>query len=381
MSRVVDRWLDMIKINSINGYEVDLANFIAKELNSIGMKPNYSYFEDDKNHVRPSVWSYLDSGKKGETLMLIGHIDTVDVARGWNTDPFSPTEDPVEAGKVYGLGSMDMKGGLSSIIETLSYYSNHKEEFTGKIIACFVSDEEGLSKGTYQLVDEGISADYAIMAECRYDNVAIGFRGRYSFEVIVHGEAAHASKYPDVGENALITGGKLAAAIEKLPTLKHKYLKHGTWCIRALEGGNKGTLVVPDLCSIFVDRYVVPGEDDKTCIRQIKEAAQKLGLEDKVDIRLKPRQSPYMKPFALDKDHKLVVSIRKHFKDVTGDELKIEYDPSVCDSNILAVTLNIPTITFGPSGGGMHSPNEYGYKWQVENCAEIYKRMVRDILN
>lgn len=55
-------------------------------------------------------------------------------------------------------------------------------------MACFVADEEGLSKGTYQLVAEDvIHADSAIMGECRYDNVAVGFRGRYSFEVTVHG--------------------------------------------------------------------------------------------------------------------------------------------------------------------------------------------------
>ena len=47
---------------------------------------------------------------------------------------------------------MDMKGGLAAILETLEYYSEHKDEFTGCIEACFVSDEEGLSKGTYQLV-------------------------------------------------------------------------------------------------------------------------------------------------------------------------------------------------------------------------------------
>ena len=178
MEKVIQRWFDMIKINSINGHEVDLADYIAKELEGMGLEPHYSYFEEDTEKVRPSLWTVLDSGKPGKRLMLIGHIDTVDVARGWNTDPFTPTEDPEEEGKIHGLGAMDMKGGLAAILETLEYYAAHKDEITGSIIACFVADEEGLSKGTYQLVEEGIGADYAIMAECRYDNVAIGFRGR-----------------------------------------------------------------------------------------------------------------------------------------------------------------------------------------------------------
>lgn len=378
MDKIIKRWYDMIRINSINGHEVNLADYVAKELRAMNLEPHYSYFPEDREEkVRPSIWTILDSGKPGKTVMLIGHIDTVSVASGWETDPFTPTED---GDKVHGLGAMDMKGGLAAILETLEYYSQHKDEFTGCIEACFVSDEEGLSKGTYQLVEEGITADYAIMAECRYDNVAIGFRGRYSFEVTVHGVAAHASHYPAVGENALITGGKLAAAIEALPTLTHPNLKHGTWCVRYMEGGNAGTLVVPESCYLFVDRYVVPGEDEKTCIRQMEEAAASLGLEGKVDIRLKPRSSPYMQSFSLEPNDPLVTTLRDKFKEVTGEELPVAYDPSVCDSNILAVSLGIPTVTFGPSGGGMHAANEYGHPWQVKNCAEIYKRTVKELL-
>lgn len=378
MDKIIKRWHDMIRINSVNGHEVNLADYIAKELRAMNLEPHYSYFPEDRQEkVRPSIYTTLESGRPGKTLMLIGHIDTVSVASGWNTDPFTPTE---VGEKTFGLGAMDMKGGLAAILETLEYYSAHQEAFTGSILACFVSDEEVLSKGTYQLVEEGITADMAIMAECRYDNVAIGFRGRYSIEVCVHGKAAHASHYPAVGENALISGGKLAAAIEALPTMTHHNLKHGTWCVRYIEGGNKGTLVVPELCEIFVDRYVVPGETYEMCEQQILDAAKVLGLEGKVDVRLKPRPSPYMQSFALEPDDHLVVTLQEQFKSVTGRDLPFEYDPSVCDSNILAVSLGIPTVTFGPSGGGMHAANEYGCAYQVRDCAEIYRRTVKALL-
>ncbi len=378
MEKIIKRWYDMISINSVNGHEVDIADYISEELRKMGLEPHYSYFPEDKDaKVRPSIWTILDSNKPGKTVMLIGHIDTVAIAKGWETDPLTPTE---IGDKVHGLGAMDMKGGLAAILDTMEYYTQHKDEFNGRIMACFVADEEGLSKGTYQLVEEGITADYAIMAECRYDNVAIGFRGRYSFEVNVKGKAAHASHYPGVGENALIAAGKLVGKIEALPTLAHPRLKHGTWCVRYIEGGNAGTLVVPENCYIFVDRYVVPGEDENTCIEQILGAAKELGIEDKVDVRLKPRVSPYMQSFALEEDDYLVTTIQAKFKEVTGENLPVAYDPSVCDSNILAVSLGIPTITFGPSGGGMHAANEYGYAYQVKNCAKIYKLTVAELL-
>ena len=281
MERILQRWYDLIAIRSVNGHEAQIADYVANVLRELGMDPHYSYFEEDTVRQRPSVWSVLDSGRPGKTVLLIGHLDTVDVSERWKTDPFVPTE---INGKVYGRGAMDMKGGLAAILETLTYYAGHTDEISGRILTCFVADEEGLSKGTYQLVAEDvIHADYAIMGECRYDNVAVGFRGRYSFEVTVRGQTAHASHYPEVGVNALISGGRLAAAIEALPTRTHPYLKHGTWCVRYMEGGNPGTLVVPEKCYLFVDRYVVPGETDETCIAQILEAAEELGLSGKVD--------------------------------------------------------------------------------------------------
>ena len=63
-----------------------------------------------------------------------------------------------------------------------------------------------------------------------------------------------------------------------------------------------------------------------------------------------------------------------------GKELPCAYDASVCDSNILAVVLGIPTVTFGPAGGNMHGDDEYGYAWQVKNCGEIYRRTVARLL-
>ena len=88
-----------------------------------------------------------------------------------------------------------------------------------------------------------------------------------------------------------------------------------------------------------------------------------------------------MHSFSLNEDDPLVTVLREKFKEVTGETLPVAYDPSVCDSNILAYEQGIPTVTFGPSGGGMHAANEYGHPWQVKNCAEIYKRTVADLLN
>lgn len=113
MQTVIRRWYEMIGIYSVNGHEAAMADYIVNVLKGFGLEVHYSYFSEDTEHKRPSIWTVLDSGRAGKTMLLIGHLDTVDVnLANWRTNPFAATEID---GFVYGRGSMDMKGGLSCI--------------------------------------------------------------------------------------------------------------------------------------------------------------------------------------------------------------------------------------------------------------------------
>jgi succinyl-diaminopimelate desuccinylase len=372
--RLLQNYLDMIKINSVTGSEQTLASYISKKLEDMGIRVEWSYYNDEKS---PCIYGRLKGQGEGPTLLLIGHMDTVEVTRGWNTNPFEPV---VEGDKVYGLGACDMKGGLSAILETVNTIIDQNIILKGDILVAFVSDEEVLSRGTYKLLQEGLTADMAIMAECRFKEAAIGFRGRYGINVTVYGKSAHASKYPFVGENAVINASKLAIAIESLSTVIDPVLGEGTWCVRHIEGGIKNTLSVPDKCELFVDRYVVPGENFETCKAQIIEAAREIGLEGKVEVELMPRQSPFMEAFVVDRNNPLVVTLQDKYQEITGGELPLAYDKSVCDSNYLVTLGDIPTVTFGPSGENMHGANECGYISQIEASTQIYIKTAIEIL-
>lgn len=371
--RLIDTYLDLIKINSISGNEKDLADFIANKLSNIGLDVEWH----NNENIGPSLYVELKGQNEGATILMIGHMDTVDVMEGWKTDPFTPV---IDGDKVYGLGACDMKGGIAAILETLETIVENNIELKGNIAVAFVSDEEVLSRGTYKLLQDGLKADMGIMAECRFSEAAIGFRGRYSINVTVFGKTGHASKYPYVGESAIINASKLAVEIEKLPTKVHPIIGEGTWCIRHIEGGIKSTLNVPDKCQLFVDRYTTPDETFDTCKIQILEAARKLGIEEKVNVELVPREIPYMEAFEIPKDHILVTTLQEKFEEITGKELSLGYDKSVCDSNFLVSVGNIPTITFGPSGENMHQANERGYMSQVKACADIYLEIIKSLL-
>ena len=70
MERILQRWYDMISIRSVNGHEAQMADYVANVLRGLGMEAHYSYFEEDTARERPSVWSVLDSGRPGKTVLL-----------------------------------------------------------------------------------------------------------------------------------------------------------------------------------------------------------------------------------------------------------------------------------------------------------------------
>jgi succinyl-diaminopimelate desuccinylase len=374
--RLRSTYFDLLKIPSVTGSEEDIARYVAGQLETLGLAVTWVY--PDEGTKWPSLMARMEgTDPNTPSLLLIGHLDTVAVTQGWRTDPFVPV---VEGDRVYALGACDMKGGLAAILETVRVLMEEGTVLQGTLHLAFASDEEGLSRGSHEMLRRGLKADMAIMAECRFQQAAIGFRGRYGFLVHVDGISAHASRYPHVGENALISASRLAIAIEALETADDPYMGKGTWCIRHIQGGIRDTLSVPDRCELFVDRYVVPGETAASCAEQIGKAAEKLGIGNRVRVELAPRNTPYMEGFRIPEEHPLVSTLQEAYERNVGRPLELGYDPSVCDSNYLVVLGNIPTVTFGPSGEGLHGPNEYGSLREISQATAIYLDTVRNLL-
>ncbi len=59
------------------------------------------------------VGRYRKSRNERPGLHLSGHYDVVPAGGTWTRAPFTPEE---EGGRLYGLGTSDMKGGIASIM-------------------------------------------------------------------------------------------------------------------------------------------------------------------------------------------------------------------------------------------------------------------------
>jgi len=79
-------------------------------------------------------------GSGGKAILLENHMDVVpaDPSR-WNTDPFKPT---IKDGKLYGRGSIDMKGiGVSMLYAFIMLHRQHVP-LSRDVLLMFVPDEE-----------------------------------------------------------------------------------------------------------------------------------------------------------------------------------------------------------------------------------------------
>jgi succinyl-diaminopimelate desuccinylase len=295
------------------------------------------------------------------TVLLNGHLDTVEVCRGWTMEPLEPV---VDGDRLYGLGSADMKAGVAiamMFFERLAALGTVNVTFAGTV------DEEGDSAGAFTLLDSGIKADICLIPEPSAGTLMMGCRGRVVFETTIHGASAHGAK-PEDGVNAISEASRLVNAIGQLPLLEHEVLGRGSVCILEMTGGTR-TLSVPDSCWLKIDRHYVIGESKERMLADLRDAASSLESTAEFDISYwKERPTPFLEPYMTENQ-----GIVNQFVQAIGGLQT--YGKSVGDYNAFAKV--IPTIVYGPAGGNWHSPDEWVSISSIYECLEGYEKFAR----
>ena len=188
----------LVKAKSANQYTPDLspkdvpvegkvAKLIYGEIKNLGLSPKRM----GETRERSNVVCIFGPDRFRKSLILNGHMDTVEQTSTWTKKPFAGV---VENNKLYGVGALDMKGTLSAYIFALKALVAEKVKLDGRLILEFVVDEEpGASSqfGTEYLVKKGILAKAAIIGEPGTGKISIGHRGGYRFRLTTSGEAVH----------------------------------------------------------------------------------------------------------------------------------------------------------------------------------------------
>ncbi|KAG8156454.1 hypothetical protein KVR01_013688 [Diaporthe batatas] len=87
------------------------------------------------------VAEFVCGGTHGPRLAMNGHIDVFPAGDGhdWERSPWSGD---IVDGKLFGRGTVDMKAGTAASVIAFAYLHRYKEDLTGSVALCAVSDEE-----------------------------------------------------------------------------------------------------------------------------------------------------------------------------------------------------------------------------------------------
>lgn len=362
----------LVRINSANPQgvvpgpgETEIARFIR----------GWFEYRDIETHWieptagRPSIVAVVRGSGGGQSIMLNGHIDTVAIT-GYNGDPLSGL---IHGKKLMGRGSADMKGGVAASMMTLA---NVKDiSLLGDVIFTGVADEEDQSIGTEQILEAGWRADGAIVSEPTSLQIIAKHKGFVWFEVDILGSAAHGSR-PDLGVDAITKAGYLLVELDHYSQrLLDQHGTEGPSIHASLIKGGLEASSYPASCTVTIERRTVLGETPQFVQKELQLLLEKVAKQAP-GFSFVLRATFNRPPFDISPEHPFAALV----KDVVGQALETEptfnSQPYWTDSALLAEA-GIPSIVWGPSGGGFHETEEWVDVDSVEQVAAALTGIAR----
>lgn len=312
------------------------------------------------------------------TLLFDAHQDTVPVD-GMTIDPFRPE---IRGGRMYGRGSCDIKSGLAAMLAAFARLFRERPAGSASVILACTVDEEYTHLGSSRLVEDGIRADLAIIAEPTELDLVTCHKGAIRWKIRTNGVACHSST-PDRGDNAIYRMARVVELVREYAEglrlrTPHSILGPPTMSVGRIEGG-QSVNVVPDWSEIEIDRRVIPGEPAADRIGDLKRFLDdRLGPEDRRFVEF---SDPWVDMPALSDaaGRVWVGELTAVIARASGKVPRVIGVPYGTDAGPLAEA-GIPCIVLGPGDiAQAHTRDEWIELDQVTRAAETYFQLGRSM--
>ena len=282
----------------------------------------------------------------GRRVLLTGHMDTVYA----KDHPFQAC-DWIDANRLHGPGTADMKGGLSLMLEGLAAF-----ERTGPALGYDVlinSDEETGSLASAALIEElarGKIAALTYEPALPDGSMARARPGSGNYAAVIRGRSAHAGRNPQDGRNAVVAAGDLAL---RLSAGRREGLSVNP---ARIEGGAPNN-TVPDLAILHFNMRPRTPELARAAQAMLDAAVAEVAAAHDVSIQLTGQISRPPKPVGPETEA-LYALVSRAATDL-GQPMRWQDTGGVCDGNNIAAC-GVPVLdTMGALGGAIHSPDEF----------------------
>jgi acetylornithine deacetylase len=412
---VVGLTRDLVRIPSVNpkfqseqglNREADVQAHLARLLAAEGFATETT----DALPGRPNLTADW-AGSEERSLILCGHVDTVPVGQTslWSVDPFGGE---IKDGRLYGRGSIDMKGGVAACVAAVRAIRAAGVKLDGRLSVHTVVDEEAGGFGAIDLVKRGKLAKAVLVAEPTWGDVLPAEGGLEWARVTIRGRAAHSALrfneiYPQrhsadrlkPAVNAIELAMRFLEAmrwyeLDRTRARSHPLLPPGmntihAGVLRAGAGlGEDGLPIVmtnpaitPDAAVIDLDMKFLPDETSADYRRDFEAFVHHFAQTDawlrehppKIDWELGGLHFP---PMDTSVEHPLVKSLVAR-KAALGKRPEVKGFIAVCDAAHYAGA-GVDGVIFGPGGDGFHGENEYVEVASLTESAKVIAAAVID---
>ncbi|HAC3175695.1 TPA_asm: ArgE/DapE family deacylase [Listeria innocua] len=367
---------DIVNIDSTNGHEEQVANYLQKLFADYGIESEKVQYDVD----RASLVSEIGSND-GKVLAFSGHMDVVDAGdvSKWKFPPFEATE---HEGKLYGRGATDMKSGLAAMVIAMIELHEEKQKLNGKIRLLATVGEEVGELGAEQLTQKGYADDLdgLIIGEPSGHRIVYAHKGSINYTVKSTGKNAHSSM-PEFGVNAIDNLLLFYNEVEKFVKsidATNEILGDFIHNVTVIDGGNQVNSI-PEKAQLQGNIRSIPEMDNETVKQVLVKIINKLNKQENVNLEL---IFDYDKqPVFSDKNSDLVHIAKSVASDIVKEEIPLLGISGTTDAaEFTKAKKEFPVIIFGP---GNETPHQVNENVSVENYLEmvdVYKRIAIEFL-
>ena len=341
-------------------------------LNAVQNLQNHPRYFPGRNYDhRPNVLARRQGRGGGKSLLLSGHIDTVPLGvQPWKHDPFQAT---IENGRLYGLGSYDMKSGIAVMLGVMATLNKLRVTLKGNLLAETVVDEEfGGVNGTLAGRVRGDNADAVIITEP--SNLAIhnGGRGGMVVNFALTGPEGiiFANEEPGHALRMLAHFLKWVDIFrqrrrEKVPGWEGGPLDPVPVWVTKVSAGGWGTnvpITVPAEARVELYYQLIPGEEEAEVKEELFAWLDEMVADKPNDFAGRPSLTfPYrfLPASEIPIDSPIVQALNRCVQQITGSAAEVRPLPAPSDLFTVQRDFNLQGIHFGPRGGGAHAADEY----------------------
>lgn len=304
-------------------------------------------------------------------LVLAGHTDTVPFDEQlWQMNPLQVTE---KDGRLYGLGSTDMKGFFAVAHEAIKPFAD--ATFQQPLIVVATADEESSMDGARALAQLGRpQARYAVIGEPTGLKPVNRHKGVMMERLRVQGRSGHSSN-PALGRNALeAMHAMIAELLAFRAELQRKYqdphfaLDVPTLNLGVIHGGDNPNRICGH-CQLEFDVRLLPGMRSANLRDAIRARIEPVAHKHGVSFTFTPL-FPGVEAFANEQTALLQACAK-----LTG------HGPQSVSYGTEAPffqQLGMDTLVLGPGSIDVaHQPDEYMALDQVQPCIDLLQGLIR----